>query len=152
MSANLLKLHLTCSFLPDLTAYMTHAESDHLNKLQPHWEHANLFLSREESLALKITVRKCAHRRPLKRRKGEDVTACICYNTQRMWLKHIFNYPRHPEAGLKCVCVFDLNGSNETHFHKQKPEQFSSRKSSAPSTPQLSSLSLLSEPFGRGLQ
>ncbi len=34
MSATLVKLHLTCSFLPDLTAYMTHAESDHLNK--PH--------------------------------------------------------------------------------------------------------------------
>lgn len=54
--------------------------------------------------------------------------------------------------GLKCVCVFDLNGSNETHFHKQKPEKFSSRKSSAPSAPQLSSLSLPSEPFGRGSQ
>lgn len=57
-----------------------------------------------------------------------------------------------PRPGLKCICVFDLNGSNETHFHKQKPEQFPSRKSSALSTPQLSSLSLLSEPFGRGLQ
>lgn len=107
MSANLLKLHLTCSFLLDLIACMTHGESDHLNKLQSHWEHANLFLCREESLTLKITARKCAHQRPLKRCKGEDVMPRICYNTQRMWLTHIFNYPCHPKAEPQmCLCLW----------------------------------------------
>jgi len=105
MSANLLKLHLTCSFLPDLIAYMTHAEFEHLNKLQPYWEHANQFLCWEESLPLKITARKCAHRRPLKCCKGEDVMPSICYNTQRMWLTHILIILVTLKLGLKCVCL-----------------------------------------------